>query len=484
MSEGDAEKQESRNIKTRTIYVKRGHKLYDYFIEIGKLTNNLYNTTNYFVRQSYFGFIHRKNNPQIEGAINYINDVLPRINVKRTSKTKGNGRLPKEFNSLSSDNPFINVRILDSVFRFQRNVDFIALPAHTNYIIMQEVFECWKGYFESLRRYKQNPSIFSGRPKPPKYSKKGSIKTMSFSNQTCTIQKDGKTLRFPKTKNTLNVGKLFEEKIQSIKEIKVKLEHGQFKVEIVVELPYRTPQPLNKERAIGIDLGVNNFAVISNNIDEKPIIIDGKPIKHINHIYNKSRAKYYSIIRTGKKKSEGVFNTRRLDSITLNRNRRIKDYMHKTSNAIINYCVENDIGVIVIGNNPDWKKNVRLHKKNKQSFIQIPYSQFINFLTYKGIEVGINVTTREESYTSKSSFLDNDIIPTYNAKKKEKHTFSGVRKKRGLYISSDGTKLNADVNGSYNILRKEIGYFQTDNNQICNPTIVKKVSSGCHLVNN
>lgn len=107
-----------------------------------------------------------------------------------------------------------------------------------------------------------------------------------------------------------------------------------------------------------------------------------------------------------------------------------------------------------MGKNPLWKQQVELGRKNNQTFVQIPHARFIDILTYKAKRVGIDVVFVEESYTSKASFLDLDTLPTYDPERTEKPRFSGKREKRGLYRASDGRRIHADINGSYNILRK------------------------------
>ena len=67
---------------------------------------------------------------------------------------------------------------------------------------------------------------------------------------------------------------------------------------------------------------------------------------------------------------------------------------------------------------------------------------------------GIEVILQEESYTSKSSFLDNDDLPTYDKNSQKEYQFSGKRIQRGLYKSKLGILINADINGSLNILKK------------------------------
>src|SRR5262249_49338266 len=101
-----------------------------------------------------------------------------------------------------------------------------------------------------------------------------------------------------------------------------------------------------------------------------------------------------------------------------------------------------------------WKQEVDMGTRNNQTFVQLPHSWFIQMLQYKAQLVGITVVVREESYTSKASFLDLDDIPTYDPKRAGKPKFSGKREKRGLYRAKDGRRINADINASYNILRK------------------------------
>src|SRR6202035_2077172 len=141
--------------------------------------------------------------------------------------------------------------------------------------------------------------------------------------------------------------------------------------------------------------------------------------------------------------------SRHLDRITTKRNRRVNAYLHTASRRIIDTLVVEGIGTLVIGKNRYWKQEVEMGRKNNQSFVQIPHARFIDMLTYKAQLVGIEVRVREESYTSKASFLDLDKIPTFNPQRTEKPTFSGKRENRGLYRAKDGRRIQADINGSY-----------------------------------
>lgn len=176
----------------------------------------------------------------------------------------------------------------------------------------------------------------------------------------------------------------------------------------------------------------------------KPQIINGKPLKSINQYYNKKKSKLQEIQsrQQGKKKS-----TNRMQAITLKRNHKIVDYLHKASRIIVNQLVSNDISVLIIGYNKGWKQDIMIGKQNNQNFVSIPFLKFIQMVTYKCVLAGIQVELQEESYTSKCSFVDKEEV------KKHKQ-YQGKRIKRGLYQTKEGKFINADVNGSYNIMKK------------------------------
>ncbi len=199
-----------------------------------------------------------------------------------------------------------------------------------------------------------------------------------------------------------------------------------------------------------IDLGVSTLAAVTSTKQGfQPLLINGRSLKSLNQHYNKQRARHQSHLAKMKR-----FTSRQLDRITTKRNRRMTAYLHTASRRIIDYLVKGGIGTLCIGKNPLWKQEANMGRKNNQAFVQIPHARFIDLLTYKAKLVGIDVVIVEESYTSKASFLDRDHIPTYDPKRREKPRFSGKREKRGLYRASDGRRINADINGSYNILRK------------------------------
>ena len=213
-----------------------------------------------------------------------------------------------------------------------------------------------------------------------------------------------------------------------------------------------TPVTRPPHRMVGIDLGVDNTAAITNNLGLPCLLFKGGVLKSINQLYNKKMAAIQSEQTKGTDKKFVM--TKKTHSLCVWRNNRIEDTINKIGSSIVAWCCDNDVDTIVIGHNTHWKQNANMGKKNNQTFVQLPLYKLILNITYRAERCGIRVINREESYTSKASFLDNDAIPTYG-KNDEEYKFSGKRIKRGLYKAADGTVINADLNGSANILRKE-----------------------------
>lgn len=207
---------------------------------------------------------------------------------------------------------------------------------------------------------------------------------------------------------------------------------------------------LNKNKALAIDLGINNLATVVTSTGES-FIVDGRKLKSLNQWFNKRNARLQSI---KDKQKFGKKTTNRQKDIARNRNNKVNDYMAKTARTIINYCLENDIGVLVVGYNEAFQRSSNIGNINNQNFVNIPFGKLRDKLKYLCQLYGISFVKQEESYISKASFFDKDIMPTYNKDNPAEYTFSGTRKKRGLYQTSKGLVFNADVNGALNILRK------------------------------
>lgn len=220
-----------------------------------------------------------------------------------------------------------------------------------------------------------------------------------------------------------------------------------FKIQYVYHW-YQEETLVNPDNIMTIDLGVENLATCVSNV-ETPFIMDGRKLKSINQYWNKEKARLQSIAM-----KQGMRTTHQINRITIKRNNCVNDIIKKTARYIINNCIEHQIGILIIGYNKDFKKSVNIGKINNQNFVQIPLGNLRQQLEFLCWTYGINYIEQEESYTSKSSFIDNDILPEYKAEQPYLGQFNGKRIHRGLYQSKDGIVINADVNGAANIGRK------------------------------
>ncbi len=207
---------------------------------------------------------------------------------------------------------------------------------------------------------------------------------------------------------------------------------------------------LDENHVLAVDLGVDNLAACVTS-KGKTFIIDGKRLKSINQWFHKENTR---LQRIKDKQKFGKKSTNKQQTIRRNRNNKVNDYMNKSARIIINYCLNNDIGTLVCGYNETFQKNSDIGKQNNQNFVDIPFGKLREKLRYLCKLYGMKYIEQEESYTSKASFFDNDIIPVYNQDNPQTYTFSGKRIKRGLYQCANGKTLNADINGALNILRK------------------------------
>lgn len=214
----------------------------------------------------------------------------------------------------------------------------------------------------------------------------------------------------------------------------------------VVEVVYErkeTDLGLNKDNFLSIDLGLNNLCSCISNVETNSFIINGRVMKSVNQWYNKKKAKLMSFVG-----NKGTSN--RIRKITLFRNCWIEDKLHKISRYIVDFCKSNNIGTIIIGLNKEWKNEINIGKRNNQHFVSIPHSKLIDKIVYKANLLGIEVITHEESYTSKIDHLAFEPL-------KKQESYLGKRKKRGLFQSSVGKLINADINGAIGIARKVVG---------------------------
>ena len=316
--------------------------------------------------------------------------------------------------------------------------------------ILKEVDESFKSFFALLKLAKNGQ--YNGKIKLPNYLDKDGFTTLVIG---FVRLKDDMLIvpysnSFRKTHKEIAIKLPPVLKGKKIKEIRIipKQHSRYFEIQYTYEIE-EVQRELNKENVLGIDLGIDNLCTCVTNTGAS-FIIDGRKLKSINQYYNKINAKLQSI----KDKQKIERTTLRQKRITRKRNNRINDYLSKAARTIVNYCLNNDIGKLVLGYNEDFQRNSNIGSINNQNFVNIPYGKLRDKLIYLCKLYGIEFKLQEESYTSKASFFDGDEIPIYDKENPQEYIFSGKRIKRGLYQTSTGKLINADCNGALNILRK------------------------------
>jgi IS605 OrfB family transposase len=320
----------------------------------------------------------------------------------------------------------------------QGTTDYLALPAKVSQQVLLRLHESWKSFLAATREYSEHPDKFKSKPKIPGYKHK----TLGRNVLTYTAQAISQEWL---QKGIINLSKtniFLTTKVREIKQVRIVPKNYHIVIEVVYEKPPVAGAASSVERIAGIDIGLNNLATITSNIQSvKPLIVNGRPLKSINVYYHKKK----SVLQSDLPKNIG--SSSRIRKLTHKRNCLIDNYLHNASRFIINHLAANRIGTLVIGFNDNWKQGINLGKRNNQNFVSIPHARFIEMLTYKAQLAGIAVKVIEESYTSKCSFLDNEPIGKHSE-------YRGKRIKRGLFRAGDGRLINADVNGSANIVRK------------------------------
>src|SRR5712691_6319238 len=332
--------------------------------------------------------------------------------------------------------------------RMQSHEAYKALPAKVSQHILILLHKNWTSFFEAREAYEEDPSTFTGGPRLPKYKHK----TEGRNILVYTIQ----ALSKPGMRDGLIRPSMLPITIETehtvVDQVRIVPRNGYYVVEIIYSKE-SVQANVDPSFCVGIDLGVTNVAAIASNREGFiPRLVNGRPLKAWNQWYNKRMKELKKLLP----KADREHVTRQMERITTTRNRRIDHYLHTASKRIVDFLVEEGIGTVIIGKNPLWKQESNLGKRNNQNFVSIPHVRFIDMLTYKATLVGIQVEVREESYTSKASFLDLDPLPDYTPNDEEQHIFSGKRigRRNRLYRTKDGRKICADINGAYNILRK------------------------------
>ena len=369
--------------------IKYGTDFYKFVDEMCFKSKNLYNYANYIIRQE---FINNGNWIKYNQLFQLVKESEP---YKDIGNNTGQGTL----------------RILD---------------------------KNWKAFFKAIKDWKKNPSKYLGRPKIPKYKDKDGRFLLSLDSNKVKL-KDGYVYFAWKPFKPYN--NMFKTNAQErILQCRFIPRCGKYVMEIVYEIEVPDISETS-DRVAAIDIGVDNFITMVNNIGENPIAVKGGVIKSINQFYNKQKANIQSEL----KKVNGKDWSKKLQKLTDKRYEMIKYQMHCISKYVVDWCVLYGIDTLIVGHNDEWKQK----KQGMQNFTYIPYELFIQMLAYKCENNGIKFVENEEAYTSGTSFLDNEdpVKENYNKER---------RVHRGLFIADCGKKINADVNGAYQILKKVI----------------------------
>lgn len=387
-------------ILTEQHIIKKNHPFFEECNLLCVKSKNLYNSANYIVRQTFIYTTKQKEEGLVNNAtyLNYYD---------------------------------INKQLKD-------NKEYCSLPRKVSNQTLMLLDKNWKSFFSTIKDWKKNPTKYNGKPSIPKYLNKDGKYICIYELGAISIKELKKG--YLKLSGT---DIRFTTKQKNIKQVRIVPRNGYFIIEVLYE---KKEQDLKEDNGnySSIDLGLNNLATVTSNTI-KPFIINGKGIKSINQYYNKKTSKIKNILEKRNKKKS----SKKLYKLLLKRNNKIKDYFHKSTTYIINQLVSNNINTLVIGYNKEWKQEINIGKRNNQNFANIPHQLFSNMLEYKCKLHGINFIKQEESYTSKCSFLDNEEICKHE-------NYKGNRIKRGLFKTSKGIIINADVNGSFNILKKAI----------------------------
>jgi putative transposase len=399
-------------------------------------------------------------------------------------------------------------KAMKQVTNLEGEVNYKLLKAKVAQQTLRKLDKNFLGFFRASQDFKKNPSKYKGQPRPPRFKQKKhdnlifnyqafkikyklvvlgenfEIKSFKMPSgkviksvevlvrEGCVVLEKGLEIKLPKQL----VGKTIKqvEVIPKYKSFHAVFAYDDEQTDIYQKVKhFKTVElvELNKldskgelgskivrfhNKVMSIDLGLNNLATCVTNGVVKPFIIDGRRLKSVNAYYNKRKAKIQSKLE----KTRGRKWSRQLQNLTNRRNAAVNDYMHRATAMVVKTCLEHNISKVVVGDVTKSLDSINLGKKTNQNFVNLALGQFVDKLSYKLGSHGIILEVTNESYTSKASFLDGDKMPkTYNPKAIQKPVFSGRRVKRGLYKAADGTLLNADVNGAFNILRKNDSDF-------------------------
>lgn len=448
----------------------------EYLTRMAILSNNLTNTVIYHQRQWYFytqnmyytehpneNFKPYQYNAEL---IDELKECMYEYNQNKIER----GKKPNDFIDFGLDAFFLQYYL-----KKIKQPDYIhdGLSAQIAQQITSKVSQTFKAFRQAKKDYFKHPDKYEACPQLPRYNKKGGASNLYFTNQDTKI-KNG-VLRFPKTKLTLPF--TYEPKGVYTR-MEAIYKYGQFELRLVFK---GDEKPTFKETDVvaAIDLGVSNLIAITTNKGQSLLVKD-KTVKSINQYANKEISRIASA-QTTTGGYEQVQMSKQLIKVYQKRHRRIEYLFYVLAKRVLAFCLENNVSKLALGKNKGWKQAYDKGKTNNQNFIQIPYTSLYRKITDLLTKHGVEVVEQEESYTSKASAVDLDELPLYGDDVPV-GSFSGRRYgiHDRLYETSNGTTINADMNGALNILRKafpEIELELNDLQYLKNPQVLKNMQA-------
>ena len=413
--------------------IKKSHIDYQY-IKVQLIeSKEIYNFANYILRQIYF-----KNTHNHKYSLEFVNEYP---------------RLKELFLQYIEENKQFTTLFYKIICEFSKLKQYsINLKIVQN--IVDKLKNDWTSYWALLKAKKDK--TYNKKINIPTYKKKYNL--VEYNNQVMSKKK-------------LKLGYIGTDKMQQ--GIKIAKKHQDlnckcFRIyekhdKLVCELIYEKDitKVEKTDKVASIDLGLENLFTIAFNYNKKGISIKGTKLKSINQYFNKLKASLQSMLPNQQ------YTSKLINQLMYKREEQLRNYIGYYTNQLIEILKKEKISKLIVGYNKGWKQNINIGKANNQNFVNIPFRKILDILRYKLEENGIECKEQEESYTSKSSYLDNDNIPTYHKGNSQAHIFSGKRITRNLYQSKQGKIINADLNGALNILKKsgerlieELDYLQ------------------------
>ena len=355
---------------------------------------------------------------------------------------------------------YLNYYTIEKMIRAERPDCYLKVPAKLTQSIFRELDRNWKSFFKAKSVYYKNPKKFLGPPKMPGYKdKKYGRSGINFTTQSISVPNLRENLLKFASLDFLIKLRLLElvdsdgvvtyVQNPNLRDVSIIPKNDGYQV-IVKYLDVDEIPKIESGHSAGIDLGVNNLAAITTNSKDNPaFLLNGKPLKSINAFYNKKLSKLRSELDLNKTKKGKKRIQRKIQKLCRKRFFKIKHYLHEASKMVVNQLASAGVTHLVVGKNIGWKQETNIGNVSNQNFVNIPHARFIDMLKYKWEKMGRTFETIEESYTSKCSFLDKEEICYHD-------TYLGKRGPRGLFTTKEQYKINSDVNGAGNILRKVI----------------------------